>query len=493
MSGLAVELRGIVKRYPRVVANDGVDLSVESGTIHALIGENGAGKSTLMKILYGMVRPDEGTLSINGKPADFSGPRDAIIAGIGMVHQHFMLVKPLSVAENVVLGSEPGASAVGTWDQDGAKAEVARLSKEYGVKVESSAVVETLSVGEEQRVEILKVLYRGAKILILDEPTAVLTPHECDELFKTLKGLRAAGSTILFISHKLKEVMSLCDAATVMRRGKTVGTKKISETSQNELAQMMIGDLEIKEKAAVPYRGEASEVLRLENVSVRGPRDELALKGVSLSLKAGEVLGVAGVEGNGQRELAEVVCGLSAAAEGRVTRGGRVGYVPEDRHHAGLMLAAAAWENMLLGRHWEPVFSTPFRLQRGAIAGYGRKIIADYDLRPPELEQEAGAFSGGNQQKIIVGREVSKDPKILVAAHPTRGVDWGASALIHQKILETKAAGAGVLLISADLDEVLSLSDRIIVLFSGRVMGEVARADAKIEKLGCWMAGVSGT
>ncbi len=492
MSGTpAALLRGIVKRYPRVIANNGVDLEVASGSIHALFVENGAGKSTLMKILYGMVRPDEGTLEIDGQAANFRGPQDAIKAGIGMVHQHFMLVKPLTVFENVVLGDEPGRNALGVWDQGKARSEVARLSREYGIAVDPEAPVATLSVGEEQRVEILKVLYRGAKLLILDEPTAVLTPQECTELFKTLRGLKAAGSTIIFISHKLKEVMSLCDAATVMRRGKTVGTKNISETSQQELAKLMIGEVDLKGKPSLPYKGSPREVLKLERVSARGARGETALKEVSLSLQAGEVLGVAGVEGNGQKELAEVVCGLNRPDSGKISLEGRIGYIPEDRHQAGLMLGAEAWENMLLGRHWEKEFSSPLRLHRDVILSYGRRLISDYDLRPPELEQEAGAFSGGNQQKIIVGRELAKDPKVLVAAHPTRGVDLGASALIHQKIIEAKSAGTGVLLISADLDEILTRSDRILVLFSGRVMGEVPRAKADIETLGLWMAGVA--
>ena len=492
---LAVSLKGIVKRYPRVIANDGVELSVASGSIHALVGENGAGKSTLMKILYGMVRPDEGAIEINGKATAFSGPQAAIAAGVGMVHQHFMLVGPMTVYENVVLGSEPfGGSAesmIGAWDRVKARTDTERLSKEYGLAVHPDARVEDLSVGEQQRVEILKVLYRGARILILDEPTAVLTPQEADALFNTLRRLRDSGATILFISHKLKEVLKLCDAVTVLRRGKTVGSWPISQVSQQDIARRMIGDLEEGELKAEPYGGPAADALSLERVVVIGRRGEKALQDVSLQVRAGEVLGVAGVEGNGQRELAELVCGLLPAAAGRVMRPGRAAYVPEDRHQHGLLLAAEAWENMLLGRQNERQFSQPFRLNRPAIERHCRQIIADYDLRPPEMAQPASAFSGGNQQKIVVGREISKAPSLLVAAHPTRGVDLAASRLIHRKILETKARGAGVLLISSDLDELLSLSDRIVVLFAGRIAGECARGEATVEKLGLWMAGVS--
>lgn len=488
----AIALRGIVKRYPRVVANDGVTLTVPRGTIHALVGENGAGKSTLMKVLYGMVRPDEGVIELDGTPIQLHGPRQAIAAGIGMVHQHFMLVPPLTVFENVVLGAEPGCAW--NWDKAKARADVERLSKDYGIVVDAGARLRDLSVGEEQRVEILKVLYRGAKTLILDEPTAVLTPQECDELFATLRRLREAGSTIVFISHKLKEVMSLCDGVTVMRRGKTVGSRRTAETSRDELARLMIGDLELKarESSQYKYEGPAAEALSLENVSVPNPRGGWSLREVSLTVAAGEVLGIAGVEGNGQRELAEAVCGLNRYS-GAIARAGRIGYVPEDRHKAGLMLAASARENMLLGRHWEGQFSSPIALKPAAIESHGRAIVSGFDLRPPDLDQEAGAFSGGNQQKIVVGRELSKEPKLLVVAHPTRGVDLGASSMIHDKILRAKAAGCGVLLISADLDEVLALSDRIAVLFSGRVMGVVPRAEASVKRLGLWMAGVGAT
>jgi simple sugar transport system ATP-binding protein len=492
----AVRLAGIVKRYPRVTANDGVTLTVAPGSIHALLGENGAGKSTLMKILYGMVRPDEGVIEINGDVRNFSGPQDAIAAGIGMVHQHFMLVPPLSVAENVALGSEPdaagAASLIGVWDTAKARADVERLSKEYGLKVDPDAIVENLSVGEQQRVEIVKILYRGAKILILDEPTAVLTPQEADELFVTLRRLRDAGATIVFISHKLKEVMALCDEATVMRRGKTVGAVRIKETSIDKLAALMVGDLDASERDASAYRygGAAKTVLALEAASALGPRGEVALKQATLNVMAGEVVGIAGVEGNGQRELAEVICGLRPLSSGTLNVKGKIGYVPEDRHRHGLLLQAPAWENTLLGRHREPAFGSAFAVNREAARALTAEIIKDFDVRPPEADQPAGAFSGGNQQKLIVGREISKLPALLVVAHPTRGVDLGASRLIHDKILKAKAAGAAVLLISADLDEIMALSDRIAVLCAGRVVGQCARADAKIEQLGLWMAGV---
>jgi ABC-type uncharacterized transport system ATPase subunit len=493
----AVRLTGIVKRYPRVVANDGVTLTVAAGSIHALLGENGAGKSTLMKILYGMVRPDEGSIEIEGAAKKFDGPQDAIAAGIGMVHQHFMLVPPLTVAENVALGSEPAAPGpkglAGVWDVAKARADVARLSKEYGLKVDPDAVVENLSVGEQQRVEIVKVLYRGAKILILDEPTAVLTPQEADELFVTLRRLRDAGSTIVFISHKLKEVMALCDEATVMRRGKTVGAVKIADSSVDKLAALMVGDLDASERDAAAYRyaGAPKAVLTLDRVSALGPRGETALKEATLGINAGEILGVAGVEGNGQRELAEVICGLRPMSAGILNVQGRVGYVPEDRHRHGLLLPAPAWENTLLGRQRERAFGTALSVNRDAARALTAEIVKDYDVRPPEADQPAGAFSGGNQQKLIVGREISKKPALLVVAHPTRGVDLGASRLIHEKILRAKAEGAAILLISADLDEIMALSDRIAVLCAGKVVGQCDRKDAKIEKLGLWMAGVA--
>ncbi len=494
----AVRLTGIVKRYPRVVANDGAALTIASGSIHALLGENGAGKSTLMNILYGMARPDEGTIEINGKPENFAGPQDAILAGIGMVHQHFMLVPPLSVAENVALGAEPLAAgalgAFGIWNAAKVRGDVARLSKEYGLKVDPDAKVENLSVGEQQRVEIVKILYRGAKILILDEPTAILTPREVDDLFVTLRRLRGAGATIIFISHKLKEVLALCDEATVMRCGKTVGALRIAETGIDELAGLMLGELNTSAREASSYRyaGPSALVLSVENASVLGPRGEWALKEVSLSVHAGALLAVAGVEGNGQRELAEMICGLRPLKSGTLTVKGTIGYVPEDRQRHGLLLSAPAWENTLLGRHHERAFGWAWAINRDAARALTAAIINDYDVRPPEADQPAGAFSGGNQQKLVVGREISKTPALLIMAHPTRGVDLGAARLIHDKILRAKAAGAAVLLISADLDEILALSDRIAVLCAGRIVGQCSRAEAKIEQIGLWMGGVGG-
>jgi simple sugar transport system ATP-binding protein len=492
----AVRLTGIVKRYPRVLANDETSLHVARGTIHALLGENGAGKSTLMKILYGMVRPDSGEISIDGSPRRFSGPHEAIAAGIGMVHQHFMLVAPLTVAENVALGAEPSragaAGAVGVWDREKARADVARLSAEYGLRVDPDAVVGTLSVGEQQRVEIVKVLYRGARVLILDEPTAVLTPGEADELFVTLRRLRDSGATIIFISHKLKEVVALCDDATVMRRGRTVGTRAVAQTGREELARLMVGDLDLspRDTSAFAFGGEAREILSMRQAFVRGPRGEIALADATLEVRAGEILGIAGVEGNGQRELAEAVCGLRALDSGAVTVAGKIGYVPEDRHRHGLLLKAPVWENALLGRQREEGFGSPWKLNIPAIRSSAAAVVRDFDVRPADVDAPAGSLSGGNQQKVIVGRELSKQPALLVIAHPTRGVDLGAASLIHEKILRAKAAGTAVLLISADLDEVLALSDRIAVLCAGRVVGQCPRKDATLERLGLWMAGV---
>jgi general nucleoside transport system ATP-binding protein len=488
-----VALEGITKRFPGVVANDHVDLELRAGEIHALIGENGAGKSTLMRILYGMYGADEGRILVRGEEIKIASPRVAISLGIGMVHQHFVLVDPFTVTENVILGDE-GERIL---DMNAAKARVAQLANAYGFVVRPDAVVEDLSVGEEQRVEILKALYRGVDILILDEPTAVLTPGETQDLFVNLRKLREDGKTIVFISHKLDEVLEIADRITVLRRGRLVGETRPADTSKPKLAEMMVG-------RPILFRLEKPEVqigepiLRLEALEGEGK-----LNGLSLDVRAGEILGVAGVEGNGQRELAEVVIGLREPSAGRVSldgdditdrsvrqiRNAGVGYIPEDRHEQGLVLGMSVWENAVLGRQDDPPFSSRWGvLALRTIKEYAARLVDLFDVRTRSIDTTAGTLSGGNQQKLILARELDPDPKVLVAAQPTRGLDVGAIEFVWRQILEQKAAGRAVLLISAELDEIYALSDRIVTLYEGRITGEFP-PDAPPEQVGRGMLG----
>ena len=503
MVTLAVEMRNINKYFPLVVANDDVTFIVQKGEIHALVGENGAGKSTLMNILYGLFRPDSGTISVDGKAAHFASPADAIDHCIGMVHQHFMLIPPLTVAENVVLGKEP--SRFGFVDIGRANKIVRDLSEKYGLKVEPTAKVETLSVGIEQRIEIIKVLYRGAEILILDEPTAVLVPQEVVELFEILRSLKDQGKTIIFITHKLQEVMAISDRVTVMRRGKVVDTVSTNETSRQEIATMMVGRqvlFRVERKEANP----GEEVLRVEDLHALDNKRLPALRGISFRVREGEILGIAGVEGNGQTELVEVLTGLRKAEKGVVKLDGAVitnfdtrsvkekgiGHIPEDRHRRGLILEYTVAQNMVLGIHYR----TPYVKRRGLdvinfppIKEKAERLIREFDIRPPDQKNLAGNLSGGNQQKVIVAREFDQDPRCLVAAQPTRGIDVGSIEFIHERLLQARDAGKAVLLISADLEEILSISDRIAVIYEGRIVGIMNPDEASEESLGLMMTG----
>jgi simple sugar transport system ATP-binding protein len=499
----AVELRHIRKAWPGVVANDDVNLSVRQGEIHALVGENGAGKSTLMNILYGLIKPNSGEIYVHGQLAQINGPRDAIRLSIGMVHQHFMLIPPMTVAENIVLGYEPGGTFSPYQGQE-ARSRIAELSKQYGLHIDPDAVTGQLTVGQQQRVEILKVLYRGAQILILDEPTGVLTPQETQELFQVLRGLVAQGKTIIFITHKLREVLELSDQVTVLRRGRVVGNLITHETNQEEIARMMVGRevlLRVDKKPATP--GEV--LLRVENVTADSERGLAALRGVSFEVRAGEILGIAGVEGNGQSELVEVVTGLRKATGGNVTLAGRdvtnfnareirragMAHIPEDRRGSGLVLGYSIEDNLILGRQRWAQFSLRgllLKLKQNLL--WAIRLIREFDIRAPGPAVSASSLSGGNQQKIIVARELTAEPKVLIASQPTRGVDIGAIEFIHRRLVEKRDAGAAILLVSAELDEIRSLSDRIAVMYEGRIVG-VESPEVSEERLGLLMAGAS--
>jgi simple sugar transport system ATP-binding protein len=495
-----VRLRGILKRFPGVVANHDVDLTVASGTVHALVGENGAGKSTLMNILYGMQRPDAGTIEIDGDEVSFSSPQQAIRAGIGMVHQHFMLADNFTVLENVVLGAE-SLHGIGA----AARRRVREISDAYSLRVDPDALVEDLGVGDRQRVEILKVLYRGARTLILDEPTAVLVPQEVDELFGNLRELRSEGLTVLFISHKLDEVLAVADAITVVRRGTTVASVSPRDVTARRLAELMVGS-ELPSPETRTSTVTERPVLTVSDLTVERPGGPPAVDGVSFTIHAGEILGIAGVEGNGQAELVEAILGIRRSTgsvvlgsdEGsaeiatwstRRRREAGIGYIPEDRHRQGLLLESPLWENRMLGHQTQPPNARgPFLDLAGARRDTER-IVAAYDVRTPGIDVLAGALSGGNQQKLIVGREMSHRPAILVAAHPTRGVDVGAQAAIWDHIRTARAEGMGVLLVSADLDELIGLSDTVKVILRGRLVADADPATVTPEQLGSAMTG----
>ncbi|MCX4748598.1 ABC transporter ATP-binding protein [Kitasatospora sp. NBC_01287] len=500
---VAVELRGITKRFPGVVANHDINLTVRTGTVHALMGENGAGKSTLMKILYGMQRPDEGTIAINGERCEFATPGDAIARGIGMVHQHFMLADNLTVIENVVLGGEKLHGIGGR-----ARARIQEISDQYGLNVRPDALVEDLGVADRQRVEILKVLYRGARILILDEPTAVLVPQEVDALFANLRELKAEGVTVIFISHKLHEVLSVADAISVIRRGTTVGDADPAQVTARELAELMVGSElpspQSRESTVTDVVMLQAEKLRIAKADAEGI-ERVVLDDVTLTIRKGEILGLAGVEGNGQAELVEAIVGMLPVDAGRVVLDGEdltakqtrarreagIGYIPEDRHRHGLLLEAPLWENRILGHVTEEPNSKGFRLEPAAARRDTKRIVEQYDVRTPGIEVTAASLSGGNQQKLIVGREMSHRPKLLIAAHPTRGVDVGAQAQIWEHIRVAQREGLAVLLISADLDELIGLSDTIKVIYRGRLVADADPATVTAEDLGTAMTGAA--
>jgi general nucleoside transport system ATP-binding protein len=502
-----VELRGITKRFGRVLANDNLHITVAPGTIHAIVGENGAGKSTAMRIVYGFYTADSGEILLNGRGVDIRSPHDAIALGIGMVHQHFMLVQPMTVAENIILGAEPGSAA--SLDLQRATADVRRLSDEFRLAVDSEATIDSLSVGQQQRVELLKALYRRAQLLILDEPTAVLTPREVEELFAILRRMREQGRTVVIITHKLSEVLAISDNVTIMRDGRVVGELKTRETTAAEIARLMVGRevlLRVEKAPAAP----GAVRLSVRDLAVAGAGGTPRLSGISLDVRAGEIVGIAGVEGNGQTELIEALAGLvpppqvsgSVTFDGAdITRLGArrrrelgIAHIPEDRHRRGLVLDFSLAENAILGGHYRPpaVARSGSPLLEGArIHARTEEVLRDFDVRPAQPALPARALSGGNQQKLIIGREFGLPPKLLLVAQPTRGVDIGAIEFIHRKIIAMRDAGCAVLLVSAELEEVTALSDRLLVVHKGRIAGEVDPPRATSEEIGLLMTGGS--
>ncbi|MGA1146870.1 MAG: ABC transporter ATP-binding protein [Candidatus Nanopelagicales bacterium] len=499
-----LEARDLTKRFPGVVANKDVSLTIHKGQIVGLLGENGAGKSTLVKMIYGLYEPDEGEILINGKPVRLKGPRDAIKRGIGMVHQHFQLVPVFTVAENVILGDEPHTSIF--VDMKKATAEVARLSEQYGLKVDVDAKVEDLPVGAQQRVEILKALYRKAEILIMDEPTAVLTPQETDELLKVMRGFADNGVAVIFITHKLREVLAIADTIEVLRGGQVVGTTTPDQTDQAGLAQMMVGRsvlLRVDKKPASP----GNVVLEVENLNVEGGLGLPAVTDVSLDVRAGEIVGIAGVEGNGQRELVEALTGLRKYRADVVTINGRdavgatphtihdmgVGHVPEDREKDGVVGPYSIADNMVLNRFDEPEFASRGIRNRKAVSNLATTLVKDYDVRTPSIQTTAQSLSGGNKQKVVIARELAANPSLLIASQPTRGVDVGSIEFIHSQIVKARDDGAAVLLVSAELDEVMGLSDRILVMYDGRIVADIPAEGADRNRIGRLMAGGEDT
>ena len=495
-----LELKNITKTFGNVVANDDVSIKVGKGTIHAIVGENGAGKSTIMRIAYGFYNADSGEIFVDGKAASIKGPHDAIALGIGMVHQHFMLVDTMTVAENIVLGAETGSAA--NLDLEKANKDILALSNELRLGVNPKAYIEDLSVGQQQRVELLKALYRNAELLILDEPTAVLSPQEVEEFFGILRRMKEQGKTIIIITHKLEEVLAISDEVTVMRDGKSVGNVKTAETTAQDLARMIVGRdvlLRVDKTIAVPK----DTILEVKNLSVSG-KNGPAAKNVSFTVRAGEIVGIAGIEGNGQTELIEALSGLTKVSTGRVEFAGKnvtnrsarelkelgIAHIPEDRHKRGLLLHSDLAENSILGVHYRPPVSaaTGF-MNNSAIGKRIGEIIENFDVRPPDATLPAKSLSGGNQQKLIIGREFELKPKLLLVSQPTRGVDIGAIEFIHRKLIGLRDAGSAILLVSAELEEVTALADRLLVIREGKIVGEVDPKIASTEEIGLMMTG----
>jgi len=502
MSEILLAAQNVTKQFPGVLANDAVSIRLRPGRILALLGENGAGKSTLVNVLFGMYRPDSGQVVIKDEVVDLHGPDDAISRGIGMVHQHFQLVPPMRVVENIVLGDEP--TKRGLVDLDEARKRVVELSGRYGLEIDPDALVEDLPVGMQQRVEILKALYRNADVLILDEPTGVLTPQEADHLLGVLRELTETGLGIVFITHKLREVLAIADDIVVLRNGQVVGETTPSQTSESGLAEMMVGRsvvLQVEKSTADP----GDVVLKVNELEVNDDRGQIALDGLNFEVRAGEILGVAGVEGNGQRELVEAITGLRNPSVGameidgeeltsgsprQITKKG-VAHIPEDREKHGVVAVYSVAENSVLNRYHRKPFSIRGILRRDVIRGHAQDVVDEFDVRTPNVLVPASSLSGGNKQKLIVGREFSDEIKLLVAAQPTRGIDIGAIEFIHRRILEQRDKGTAVLLVSAELDEILGLSDRIAVLYDGKIMDVIDAQDADREKIGLLMAGIT--
>ncbi|MDP4144395.1 MAG: ABC transporter ATP-binding protein [Bacillota bacterium] len=495
-----IEMKGITKVFPGTVANDDVHFELLKGETHVLLGENGAGKTTLMNILYGLYQPEEGEIYVNGKPVKINNPNDAIKLGIGMVHQHFMLVHNFTVAENIVLGIEPRKG----FEIDIHKAinAVKEISRKYGFDVNPNAIIDDISVGQQQKVEILKALYRGAEILILDEPTAVLTPQEIEELGAIIKKLKQEGKSFILITHKLKEVMKMSDRVTIIRRGKITGVVKTAETYIDELAELMVGrKVNLTVEKGITRVG--TPILQINNLVAIDQRGLPAVNDVNLTVNGGEILGIAGVDGNGQSELVEVLTGLRKPKSGTIRLKGKdiygkspreiaeygMGHIPEDRHKRGLILSYSLFENSVLGLHHRKPFSTGIRMNYKVIRNHCRRLIEEFDVRTPSDEVSAGSLSGGNQQKLIAAREIFKDPELLIAAQPTRGLDVGAIEYIHGRLVQERDKGKGVLLVSLELDEILALSDRIAVMYDGKIVKILSRKDADEKKLGILMAG----
>ncbi|HEX2885750.1 ABC transporter ATP-binding protein [Vineibacter terrae] len=500
----AIELRSIEKSFGAVRANRDVSLQVARGSITGIIGENGAGKSTLMSILYGLYEADSGEIHVDGRRVRIRSPRDAIASGIGMVHQHFMLIDTFTVLENVVLGAEAGP--VLRPSLAAARRELERLGRDYGLRVDPDAIVGTLPVSEQQRVEILKVLYRGARILILDEPSAVLTPQETEQLFRILQALRARGATVILITHKLREIMAVTDMVHVMRHGQVVAQRRTAETSSAELAELMVGrKVRLALDKTAPQAG--TPVLRARGIGLQDSRGVRLLDGIDLDLRAGEIVGIAGVSGNGQSELLEVLAGIRAPSDGSIAIGERVidaahpadpaemralglAHVPEDRHRYAMVAPFAANETAILGYHNEAPFSGTCLLHHRAMVGHCAELMDGYDVRPRQPALRSSSFSGGNQQKLILAREIATRPRILLVGQPTRGVDIGAIEFIHRQLVAARDAGCAILVVSVELDEVMALADRILVMFGGRIVGEVAGDAADERTLGLMMANV---
>ncbi len=496
----SLEMRGITKRFPGVLANDNVNFDVKAGEVHALLGENGAGKSTLMKILYGLYQPDEGEVFLNGRPIKIHSPTDSINHGIGMIHQHFMLVDNLTVAENVALGLR--SSHEPRLDLDVVSDRILELAASYGLHIDPKAIISNLAVGQQQRVEIIKALYRGAALLVLDEPTAVLTPQEVDELFIIFRQMAADGHALIFISHKLHEILDLADRVTVLRDGRVIGTRNTAGATKHDLAQMMVGREVVLERKRPPAQlGEVR--LKLDNVSVVNSRGGTVLKNVSFEVHSGEIVGVAGVSGNGQRPLAEAIAGLANVTTGQLVLQNQdvtnlppakmieagLSYIPEERMHDGAIKDFSVAENLILQDHVRQPYSSGIFLNFKAIGRHAQDMIRNFNIKTPSQETPAKNLSGGNIQKMILARELARKPKFLIAAQPTRGVDIGAMEYIHNQLLQQRSEGLATLLISEDLDEVRALSDRIVVMFGGEVMGIVNNAETTIEELGLMMAG----